>query len=149
MRPTLESAFTAIQASIRATGAKATTSRVRVLRLLQSARNPMCHGEIEEALLKEAFPPIDRVTLYRVLDCLVDIGLAHRATDQRGVFRFSAATPDVEHAAHLHFRCTACGGVFCLDSPLPPPPVLPDGFRLAALEMDLRGECAECAGSRS
>ncbi|WP_313953212.1 transcriptional repressor [Accumulibacter sp.] len=127
---------------IRQTGARATPARVRVLRLLRTAPAALSHQQIEQALGDLAF---DRVTLYRVLDWLVDSGLAHRNTDRQRVFRFSAAVAG-EHAAHTHFRCETCGRVFCLDTAPPAAPILPEGFALSRLELDLRGRCAECAG---
>jgi Fur family transcriptional regulator, ferric uptake regulator len=149
MKPEAGSTLSAIQSAIRAAGARVTPSRVRVLHLLQMAHGPLSHGEIEEALADEAMPGIDRVTLYRVLDWLCEVGLAHKAADTRGLFRFSAAQPNVEHAAHVHFRCTGCGGVFCLKSPPPPPPRLPRGFRLDGMLLDIHGECPRCVRSHS
>jgi Fur family ferric uptake transcriptional regulator len=108
----------------------------------------LSHGDIENALSKDAVPTIDRVTLYRVLDWLASVGLAHKAADARGVFRFSAAQPNKEHTQHLHFRCTDCGRVFCLDAAPPPVPKLPKGFRLGGIEMDVRGECPSCTRRR-
>ena len=139
----------AIQSAIRAAGARVTPARVRVLGALQAALGPLSHAEIEETLAQEAHPGIDRVTLYRVLDWLCAAGLAHKAADARGVFRFSAAQPNVEHAGHMHFRCTGCGGVFCLAAPPPPPPELPQGFRLADVALDIRGECPRCVSTHS
>jgi Fur family transcriptional regulator, ferric uptake regulator len=139
------SAFAPLEAAIRATGARVTSSRVRVLNLLRSAQGALRHGDIEEALARESLPRIDRVTLYRVLDWLSDNGLAHKAADAHGVFRFSAAAPNAEHGRHVHFRCTECGGVRCLDMEVPKPPSLPKGFRLTGMELDIRGECAGCA----
>ena len=133
-----------ITSAIRAVGARATPARTRVLGLLQGSPTPLCHTEIEERLKQAAEAAIDRVTLYRVLDWLADVGLAHKATNSRGVFRFSAARPDGQHGQHSHFRCTHCAGVFCLDMPLPAPPSLPAGFRLASMDLDIRGECAAC-----
>jgi Fur family ferric uptake transcriptional regulator len=127
---------------IRRTGARATPARVRVLRLLHAAPTALTHHEIEQALGDSA---LDRVTLYRVLDWLVESGLAHRNTDTQRVFRFSAAAIG-EHAAHTHFRCEDCGRVFCLDAAPPTPPNLPEGFSLSRIELDLRGRCAECTG---
>lgn len=149
MLPSADSAFSPVEAAIRATGARATPARVRVLGLLRSAQRPLSHGHIERLLSKDALPEIDRVTLYRVLEWLGDVGLALKATDARGIFCFTAAKPDVEHARHMHFRCTVCGGVFCLDLEPPPPPELPEGFHVAGAEMDLRGECPDCAPRRS
>ena len=84
------------------------------------------------------------MTLYRVLDWLVENGLAHRNTDASRVFRFSAAAAG-EHTTHVHFRCEECGGVFCLDAALPLAPVLPAGFTLSRMDFDLRGRCAGCS----
>ncbi len=72
-------------------------------------------------------------------------GLALKAVDPRGVFRFSAAGAQRRHADHIHFRCTGCGGVFCLKAEPPPPPKLPRGFRLNEVAYDVRGLCAGCS----
>lgn len=130
---------------IRAAGVKVTRGRVRVLEALLAAPQPLCHAELEERFAGEAESAIDRVTLYRILDSLVACGLALKAIDTRGVFRFSAAGAQHRHDGHVHFRCTGCGGVFCLKAPPPPPPPLPRGFRLAEVALDVRGTCAACA----
>lgn len=124
---------------LRAAGVKVTPGRVRVLDALAAATQPMSHADLEAQL-----PDADRVTLYRVLDSLVACGLALKAVDARGVFRFSASGTQREHDGHVHFRCTGCGGVFCLKAAPPPPPKLPRGFRLAEVEYDVRGTCANC-----
>ena len=133
-----------VAAHIRCTGARATPARVRVLQLLRSAPTALTHNEIELAL---GAPSIDRVTLYRVLDWLVDSGLAHKNSDAHRVFRFSAAAAG-EHATHVHFRCEHCGRVFCLEAAPPAAPILPAGFMLSRMDFDLRGRCADCAASK-
>lgn len=129
---------------IRAAGVKVTRGRVRVLDALHAARQPLSHAELEAQLGSVDSAPLDRVTLYRILDSLVACGLALKAVDPRGVFRFSATGAQRQHAGHIHFRCTGCGGVFCLKAAPPPPPKLPRGFRLRAVEFDVRGICANC-----
>ena len=140
----MKTSYSAIESAISATGARVTSARVRVLSVLRAAPGPLSHGDIEDLLKRDSLPGIDRVTLYRVLDWLADAGLANKAADARGVFRFSAANPDGEHLAHIHLRCTGCGGVFCLDVTPPPPPVLPQGFRFGGMALDVRGECPSC-----
>ncbi|MDP1606692.1 MAG: transcriptional repressor [Rhodocyclaceae bacterium] len=130
---------------LRTVGIKVTRGRVRVIAALQAARQPMSHAEIGTQLGADAAVPLDRVTLYRILESLVAVGLALRAVDTRGVFRFSAAGTLHRHEGHVHFRCTDCGGVFCLKAAPPSPPKLPRGFRLAAVEFDVRGTCAVCS----
>jgi Fur family ferric uptake transcriptional regulator len=141
--------YATVEAAIRATGARVTSPRVRVLRLLRTAPTPLSHRDIEETLGREALPGIDRVTLYRVLDWLSDHALAHKAADAHGVFRFSSVSARGEHGQHVHFRCTACGVVRCLDMKIPKPPPLPKGYRLTGVELDIRGECRGCAGKQS
>jgi Fur family ferric uptake transcriptional regulator len=130
---------------LRAAGIKVTQGRVRVLQALHGARQPLCHGEMEAQLGADGEAAMDRVTLYRILDSLVACGLALKAVDTRGVFRFSAAGAQRQHANHIHFRCTGCGGVFCLKAEPPPPPRLPRGFRLNEVAYDVRGLCAACS----
>ena len=130
---------------LRGLGSRVTEPRVRVLAVLMQGADPLSHQAVCDAL-----PPdsgIDRVTVYRVLDWLVDSGLAHKNADASRVYRFSAAAAG-EHTAHVHFRCEACGGVFCLDAAPPAAPVLPAGFRLSRMDFDLRGLCAQCGARR-
>ena len=148
MNPPRDGDLPHLQAAIRQTGARVTPARVHTLRLLQGARGPLTHREIEDGLTHTGLPGMDRVTLYRVLDWLCEVGLAQKAADRQGVFRFSATQPDVRHAAHMHVRCTGCGRVFCLDSPPPSPPALPKGFRLEGMAVDLHGLCARCTRGR-
>jgi Fur family ferric uptake transcriptional regulator len=144
-----DSVSAAVEAAIRTTGGRVTRARAWVLKVLQSAQGPLSHRDIERLLVREAAREMDRVTLYRVLDWLVAVDLAHKGADRRGVFRFSVAKPDGGHQGHMHFRCTTCGGVFCLGASLPPLPALPRGFSLASAEFDIRGECRACALAHS
>lgn len=125
---------------LRAANVRVTPARVRVLEILLGSTTALSHADLETRL-----PDADRVTLYRVLDSLVVCGLALKAVDARGVFRFSASAAKREHKDHLHFRCIACGAVFCLNSSPPPPPDLPQGFRLSEVDYDLRGTCPQCS----
>lgn len=134
--------------TIRKAGGRATFARMRILALIKAASSPLSHAEIE-ARLDQGKRAVDRVTIYRVLDWLADTGLAHKAADGQGVFRFSAAEPDGEHAQHAHLRCTGCGGLFCLETLPLAPPRLPRGFRFSGMAVDIRGECPHCAHSRS
>lgn len=146
--PTIKNeAFTAAAGALRAVGAKLTTPRRMVLGLLRMAPAPQTHRDVLESLRALHLAEIDRVTVYRVLDWLVEQGLAHKAADGQGIFRFSQAQPGVVHESHVHFRCTCCGGVFCLKDAPPQRPKLPKGFRLGGMTVDIRGECSKCVAT--
>jgi Fur family ferric uptake transcriptional regulator len=128
------------RSALRATGERVTPTRLRVyVALLDSAR-ALSHHELEAALGTGV--PVDRVTLYRVLDWLVEQGLAHRVAGIDRVWRFSIVRES--HASHAHFQCSACGKMICLGEALTSRVPLPRGFRSEAVELTVKGRCAEC-----
>ena len=132
------------EAMIRRQG-RATPARMRVLAALLAAPRALTHGELEREL--EQTDPLDRVTLYRVLDWLVQEGLAHKIAGEDRVWRFNASA--VETTAHTHqhahFRCDHCGKVYCLENIATGFALdLPAGFRAEAVELTVAGACPEC-----
>jgi Fur family ferric uptake transcriptional regulator len=129
-------------------GARATRARIDVLTVLLAAHEALTHHDIE-ARLKRG-DDIDRVTLYRVLEWLVDQGLAHKLAGDDRVWRFSAGgqgepgSGNRSGHAHAHFRCSACGKVVCLDEAKLPAIPLPDGFRGREVEVTIKGSCDAC-----
>lgn len=126
---------------IRGVGARVTAPRVHVLATLLAASRALSHHDIEQTL---GTARLDRVTLYRVLEWLVDEGLAHRISSADRVWRFSIAGE--AHDTHAHFQCSRCTKVLCLDEltarnfPLP----LPLGCRAERTEVTVTGVCADC-----
>ncbi len=143
------------RAAISATGARITAARVRVLSTLLDAASALTHQDLLDKLAGNG--PIDRVTLYRVLDWLVESGLAHRIAGEDRIWRFSVAQPgeaaadaDHHHAhePHGHFQCDACRRMFCIDAPTGVEQNLarlPEGFVGRDIEMLVRGTCPACA----
>lgn len=109
------------ESRLRAASVRITPARVKVLAALLDARCAFSHQDVQDR-----FADMDRVTLYRALDCLTDAGLAHKIAGDDRVFRYSAGTEHAELGAtssaappqhqHGHFKCTRCTKVFCLDS---------------------------------
>jgi Fur family ferric uptake transcriptional regulator len=129
-------------ARVRASGGRVTAARVQVLAALLSRGGALRHHELEDVLGPR---PLDRVTLYRVLDWLVARGLAHRISGTGRARRFSAA--DRGHDAHAHFQCDRCGKLVCLERVRTRrrPPAVPRGFRAEGVEVTVKGVCARCA----
>ena len=130
---------------IRASGARVTQSRVRVLKVLLHSARALSHAEVERQV--GAHAEIDRVTLYRVLEWLTEHGLAHRIAGDDRVWRYNAVSGGHEdEGEHAHFSCDRCGRVVCLDDPPPAPRLrLPAGYLLNRIEMTLKGLCAACS----
>lgn len=103
-------------------GLAPTVNRVRVVEALAQAGGPRTPLDLLEHLAQR----MNRVTLYRILDLLVEHGVATRHNAGERAFRYCLASGPLGHA---HFHCTRCGQTQCLES--------------QALELDLRSLCAK------
>ena len=140
--PAPRSRSSAAERAIRAAGERLTAPRAAVLQTLLAARQALTHHEIEQALASRL--AVDRVTVYRVLDWLVSLGLAHRIAGEDPTWRF-LATHGEAHATHAHFMCSRCGRTVCLDEVAVPPAVkVPRGFEPSHVELNVKGVCAAC-----
>ena len=127
---------------IRAAGERLTGPRATVLALLLDSDTALTHHEIEDALRGAAH--VDRVTVYRVLDWLVALGLAHRIPGDDRIWRFRA-NRDPWHGPHAHFTCSRCGKTVCLDDVAVPSGVkVPKGFLPQKVDLTVQGLCAAC-----
>jgi Fur family transcriptional regulator, ferric uptake regulator len=151
MKPAYLAKIPEAEATLRATGERVTDPRVTVLSTLLACDHAVSHLDVAATIAKHH--TIDRVTVYRVLDWLVSVGIAHRIAGDDRVWRFmisssagssKAARKTVNHA-HAHFTCNTCGQTFCLDNVQPKMNVkLPTGFRTTEVDLKIRGLCAEC-----
>jgi len=139
------------ESQLRGASVRVTDARVNVLTTLLGARSALSHQDVQDSL-----PSMDRVTLYRALDCLIEAGLAHRIAGDDRVFRYSADAmsqrDENTHHQHGHFQCTRCAKVFCLDSigeaellHKTLQETLGKGFQSHDIEFTIKGWCAECA----
>ena len=137
------------ESQLRDAAVRSTAARVKVLTALLEAGRAFSHQDMQDT-----FSDMDRVTLYRALDCLTDAGLAHKIAGDDRVFRYSAGADHgaVPHHQHGHFKCTRCARVFCLDSigeaemlQSALQKTLGKGFRSHDIEFTIKGWCADCA----
>jgi Fur family transcriptional regulator, ferric uptake regulator len=92
-------------------GLEPTPSRLRVLEVVGNNNSPLSAQEIFETLRRTR--SINRVTVYRILDLLVDNGLVNRLSGGGRSFVYGLA-PNEKHPAHPHFYCRQCGHLECL-----------------------------------
>jgi Fur family ferric uptake transcriptional regulator len=93
-------------------GLEPTPNRIRVLETIGKHESPLGAQDIFKGLSKKSV--INRVTIYRILDLLVEKGLVLRVGGtSRGVMYGLA--PNENHPAHPHFQCKRCGVLHCLE----------------------------------
>lgn len=131
-----------------------TGSRLSVLAVLLQSTSALSHTEVQAGVEKLNPAHIDRVTIYRVLEWLTEVGLAHRVSGVDRVFRFSASSNTQTHG---HFLCSDCHRMFCIDNRSESTAsstvdlgasvtaMLPTGFVSTAIDLTISGRCAECA----
>lgn len=125
-------------------GLAVTAKRLLVVQALAGAGCPLTPQELQAQLGAQ----LNRVTLYRILDLLVEHQVATRHNAGERAFRYCLRAGAVGHA---HFTCTRCGHTECLDSrPLDVSlgkmlAHLP--MRVEAAEIRFGGVCQECLGN--
>jgi Fur family ferric uptake transcriptional regulator len=133
-----------LRTAVRASGLRATPSRLGVLELLRASDSPMSHGEVADRLAAHAW---DRATIYRNLTDLAEAGLVRRTDLGDHVWRFEAIGTDAHTPKqHPHFVCTECGTVECM------PEIelairrakAPRAVKQRQVEVHVRGLCDAC-----
>jgi Fur family ferric uptake transcriptional regulator len=89
-----------------------TTNRHRVLEVIGNNSSPLSAQQIFDTLNRT--DNINRVTVYRILDLLVEKGLVDRISGGGRSFVYGLA-PNDNHPAHPHFYCKTCGSLECLN----------------------------------
>jgi len=90
----------------------ATENRLRVLEVVGSNKYPLSAADIHNTLGRNL--SINRVTVYRILDLLVEHGVLDRLSTGGRSFYYGLA-PNENHQPHPHFYCKLCGQMDCLD----------------------------------
>lgn len=145
-------------------GLKSTASRLAVVTVLAKNNFPLTHQD----LLKQLAHNFDRVTLYRVLDWLLQHHVIHRIAGEDRAWRFQLNASNVNpmhtgdkkryssgtilsskqmlnQHSHAHFECSACGKIFCLDDVQPKlSSSIPAQFTVDSIELNIKGKCADC-----
>lgn len=127
---------------LREAGLRATPARMALLNHLLAQKGPVSHQEVSDRLETLG---VDKSTLFRALQDLVEAGLARRMELGDHVWRFEAIdSKDTKHAKepHPHLLCVDCGQITCLsgkDIQLH----ISKSIGMVA-EILLRGQCANC-----
>jgi len=159
--PHTESAADPIATLLCAHGLRRTSAARRVLGwLLAHPDTSYTHAQLQAALASEGDTadgaPLDRVTLYRLIDRLTQVGLLLCRVDASRVRRYQAMPAGVH--AMPHFECQSCHRDSPLESALQASAGDLDsaaqsaldalkalGYQGMRLDFAVRGVCADCA----
>ena len=123
---------------------KKTGPRLRVLSMMYSKNTATSQPDLESVM-----HDIDRVTLYRILNVFEEKGIIHKVFDLDGTANYAVCHSDCQehhhHDEHLHFNCTLCKNVYCLDDLSLPQLTLPPGFTAEGFTLYATGLCAKCS----
>jgi Fe2+ or Zn2+ uptake regulation protein len=129
---------------LRANGFRITPPRRRVLSLLEGEERALSPYDIRN-LLRDQGVRTDVVTIYRVLEVLERIGLAHRVYSTGGYVRCQQNA--VDHHHH-HLICTDCGRTVEITGDRVDEVVErveeESGYRVAGHILELLGLCGGC-----
>ncbi|WP_313367310.1 Fur family transcriptional regulator [Sphingobacterium mizutaii] len=129
---------------LKANQLKVTQPRLRVLDIISTKLSAISQPELEKILGSE----IDRVTLYRILASFEEKGILHKVFDLNGTatyaFCSTKCTADHHHDQHVHFICSVCNSVYCLDEIALPKINLPSDFSLHSIAINAVGICDIC-----
>jgi Fur family ferric uptake transcriptional regulator len=123
---------------------RATPFRKEVLSIFLENEHAISAQDIEEALGEH-----DRITLYRTLKSFTKNGVIHEIAMPGDVKKMALCDPICDHDdglhehKHIHFQCTDCEEVYCVEVNTFPEIELP-GFQIEELEIQAKGVCSKC-----
>lgn len=121
-----------------------TDIRIQVLKALDNRSFALTHGDIETALSQNA----DRVTIYRTLHQFEQKGIVHKVMGDDGVARYALCQENCNerhhHDNHIHFHCTQCNNIYCLDEFAKSSLDVPEHYVVHDIEVTVKGICPDC-----
>jgi Fur family peroxide stress response transcriptional regulator len=130
------------EGEFRRRGLALTIQRRAVFEALAGRRDHPTADQVWDGL-RERLPGLSRTTVYRVLDTLVEAGLARRVHHAGAAVRFDPVT-----GRHHHLVCEICGRLDDVGDEAVPAVPLPDlgrsGFRVRDYSISFTGLCSSC-----
>ncbi|MET3114165.1 Fur family ferric uptake transcriptional regulator [Pedobacter sp. CG_S7] len=121
-----------------------TEPRLKVLSILRSRESAISQPELENLIGGE----IDRVTLYRTLTKFDEKGIIHKVLDLNGTANYalcsSSCSEDTHNDEHVHFNCTTCLNMYCLEALQIPHLVMPVNYVPHNVNFIVYGVCEKC-----
>ena len=122
---------------------KKTSPRVSIIQALQTDCNPLSESEVKEKM----GALYDRITFYRSVQTLEEAGIIHRIVADNTVVKYALNQCEKDHqhtTDHVHFFCTRCNSLVCLNGVKTQAYELPEGFTSNQCDVVIKGMCNKC-----
>jgi Fur family ferric uptake transcriptional regulator len=110
--------------------------------VLLNSSDALSHSDVELRLTVNA----DRATIFRVLNRMVEDGLAHKIISDDGKSYFAAChngcNKEHHYDEHSHFRCVQCNKLLCLNDKVSNN--IPDYYQILHTNIVITGVCPFC-----
>jgi Fur family transcriptional regulator, ferric uptake regulator len=122
-----------------------TAAKTAIASLLSESKVALSHIEIQHQLNGLC----DRVTIYRVLDRLVNEDSIHKIATPEGTVKYASCHHTHTHDNHphqhnhVHFHCEKCQSVTCLDAVIPQFEI-PTAYVVKETNFTVTGICPKC-----
>jgi Fe2+ or Zn2+ uptake regulation protein len=147
-RPPASSFADRAEAALRVRGGRMTRSRRALLELLGSAGRPLSPGELQRELRRRG-APLDRVSVYRNVAALLELGLVHRVLGSAAVRPCEGQEAPQPARCHHAVVCSSCGAASEFHSAAVERALREvrraTGYLVQEHLLELRGLCPRCA----
>lgn len=118
-----------------------TAAKTIILDIIMTSKFALSHSEIQSMTNKAC----DRVTIYRVLERLLNEDLIHKTVNIDGVTKYASCNSkgEIHSHNHIHFSCEKCKSVTCLDN-VEPNFKVPKDYKVKEVNFTLSGLCPNC-----
>lgn len=119
-----------------------TVAKTAIFDLLNHSDVALSHAEIQTALDGLC----DRVTIYRVLDRLIEEDSVHKVVNVDGGVKYASchACEIIHNHNHIHFSCENCKSVTCIED-VQPLFKLPKQYKVSDVNFTVSGLCPQCS----
>ncbi|WP_010136655.1 Fur family transcriptional regulator [Ochrovirga pacifica] len=121
---------------------KATPKRLELLEVIRNYNSAIPYSQIQKKLKH-----FDRVTLYRTLKALLDVGIIHKATVSTDDTYYAMCkhhcSVEGHHHKHVHFKCNVCAEVSCVETSNQIQVHIPN-VTIEQVEIEVSGTCEKC-----
>lgn len=120
-----------------------TQAKTEIVKLIENSEVALSHAEILATLNGVC----DRVTIYRVLDRLIEEGVIHKIATVEGTIKYAIChncSLEKHNHNHIHFTCERCQTTTCMID-IEPSFTLPKNYKMKSVNFTVSGICPECS----